>query len=307
MSSRLSKLAKAVTQSLTAVARSHLPLSRRTTYPLRVACVILPALLFGGLAWIDYRIELDRTRNDVATTVNAIAEHAQTVMETADLVIARVLEHIDNSDWDLLAASQETHDFLAHLRRELPQVEAVFLVDPDGVIAASSRAFPMPRYDVHVPEYFAATKSQNNDAIVISAPFAGAMSGTTGFIVSRRRVRNGVFDGVVGVTISQQYFEAFYRAILDSLTNSAAGLVRTDGAVLVQFPIRPAVPLSYRLPIRCWWRPTQGATLMCSTATRSPTALTGLPASGGSEICRCWSATPFTVRCSSRTGPRTQR
>ena len=113
-------------------------------------------------------------------------------------------------------------DFLARLRDELPQVEAVFLVDPQGIIAASSRAYPMPRYDVHLAEYFSAALAQNNDTLVITAPFPGTRSGTTGFILSRRRARDGNFDGVVAVTVSPQYFKTFYRMILDDPRASAA-------------------------------------------------------------------------------------
>jgi signal transduction histidine kinase len=209
---------------------------RPTTHLLQVACVVFPALLFGGLAWIDYRVELQRTRNDVVTATAALAEHAQTVVQTVELVLARVLDRIDHQDWATLAGSPETHDFLARLRDELPQVEAVFLVDPQGIVAASSRAYPMPRYDVHLAEYFSAALARNNDTVVVSAPFLGANSGTTGFILSRRRTRNGAFDGVVAVTFSPRYFETFYRTILDDPGASAAGLVRTDGALLVRFP-----------------------------------------------------------------------
>jgi signal transduction histidine kinase len=207
--------------------------------PLRIACIVLPAVLFCGLAWIDYRIELARTRNDVTTTTNAIAEHAGTVVQTIELVIQRVLGHIEGQDWATLATSLETHQFLDRVRHELPQVEAVYLVDPNGVIAASSRAYPMPRYDVHAAEYFATPKASADDAVAISAPSAGTYSGTTGFAVSRRRTTHGEFDGVIGVTVSRQYFDDFYRAILDAPEHSAAALVRTDGAVLVRFPDLP--------------------------------------------------------------------
>ena len=210
--------------------------SNRITNPLRVACVVFPAALFLGLAWVDYREELARTRNDVATATNALAEHARTVVETVNLVLARVLDHIDNQDWTTLTGSLDTHEFLDQLRHDLPQVEAVFLTDPTGTIAASTRAYPMPRHDVHNAEYFAAVKAQNSDAVVISAPFLGTISGTTGFMISRRRVQDGKFDGVVGVTVSRQYFENIYRAVLDVPGASAAELVRTDGAILVQFP-----------------------------------------------------------------------
>jgi two-component system, NtrC family, sensor kinase len=209
---------------------------KSTTHWLRIACVVLPALLFLGLAWVDYRVELARTRNDVVTATNALAEHARTVAETVDLVIARVLDHIGRQDWASIAASPETHEFLDHLRHELPQVEAVFLVDPNGLVAASSRGYPMPRYDVHEAEYFAAAKAAGDGGAVITAPFPGTISGTTGFMISRRRVLDDKFDGVVGVTVSRQYFESFYRAVLDQPNASAAALVRSDGAVLVRFP-----------------------------------------------------------------------
>ena len=207
--------------------------------PLRLACIMLPALLFGGLTWGDYWIELARTRNDVATATNAVAEHARTVVETVDLVISRVLDHIDQQDWPTLATSLEAHEFLDRLHHELPQVEAVYLIDPDGMLAASSRAYPMPRYDVHAAEYFAKVKAQDSDAAVISGPMIGSRSGTTGFMISRRRTWDGRFDGVVGVTVSRQYFEDFYRAILDHPTASSAGLIRLDGTVLVRFPNSP--------------------------------------------------------------------
>jgi hypothetical protein len=89
----------------------------------------------------------------VETAVNAVAAHARTVIKTTSLVLTGVLEHIPQQNWETLATSFGTHDFLDRLRRELPQIEAVYLIDPSGVIGASSRAYPMPRYDVHTMEY----------------------------------------------------------------------------------------------------------------------------------------------------------
>jgi signal transduction histidine kinase/ActR/RegA family two-component response regulator len=236
MSARSPELAKVTMHSIGARVAALGTRWRRKARPLRIACVVFPALLFGGLAGMDYRLELQRTRNDVVTATAALAEHAQTVIETVELVLARVLDRVSGQDWATLARSSETHDFLARLRDELPQVEAVFLVDPHGIVAASSRAYPMPRYDVHLAQYFSAVLAENNDTVVIAAPFLGTMSGTAGFIISRRRARDGNFDGVAAVTVSPRYFETFYRTILDQPGASAAGLLRTDGALLVRFP-----------------------------------------------------------------------
>ena len=58
--------------------------SNRITNPLRVACVVFPAALFFGLAWVDYREELARTRNDVATATNALADEVAHGHDSAD-------------------------------------------------------------------------------------------------------------------------------------------------------------------------------------------------------------------------------
>jgi hypothetical protein len=81
MWSRSSESAEIAMQTTGAVLT---PLRKRwqaTARPLRVACVTFPTLLFCGLAWIDYQLEFDRTRNDVATATTALAEHAQTVVQ----------------------------------------------------------------------------------------------------------------------------------------------------------------------------------------------------------------------------------
>ena len=100
MSPRLSEWAKVTMRAPAALVTALGSQWRRAVHSLQVACIVFPALLFGGLAWIDYRVELDRTHNDVATAANAIAEHAQTVVETVQLVLARVLDHIDRQTWD---------------------------------------------------------------------------------------------------------------------------------------------------------------------------------------------------------------
>jgi hypothetical protein len=151
-----------------------------------------------------------------------------------------MLDHIDRQDWTSPAASWETHEFLTAAARTAA-VEAVFLVDPNGILASNRHSMPRRRAR---PEYFAAAKAQSSDAIVITPPFPGTNCGTTGFMISRRRARDGQFDGMVGVTVSHQYFETFYRAILDNPTASAAGLVRTDGALLVRFPDPPGRPVA---------------------------------------------------------------
>jgi signal transduction histidine kinase/CheY-like chemotaxis protein len=216
----------------TAALTSHLGRAARL---LLVLAAGVPFLLLGGFAWFDYNAEVNSARSHVAETTDALAEHAQKVVETANLVLARVLDHIQGRDWASFGPSRETHDFLVSLKQELPQIESVFLVSPDGMNVASSRAFPLPPISDSDRAYF--IKAQEGDrGLYISAPFKGQIAGTYAFTITRPRLVDGRFDGVVGVTISPSYFQTFYRVVLDHPLASAATLMRNDGALLIRVP-----------------------------------------------------------------------
>jgi signal transduction histidine kinase len=214
----------------------------RTAKPLLALAALVPFLLFAGFAWYDYDAERDRARDHAAETVDALAEHAQKVIETVDLVLARVLDHIADKDWATLGSSRDIHDFLSSLKQELPQLESVFLVSPDGINAATSRAFPLPPISDADREYYLRAL-QGDHGLYISAPFKGQIAGTYAFTVTRARLEHGRFDGLVGVTVSPTYFQAFYQAVLDHPLASAAALVRDDGALLVRVPETAGRPL----------------------------------------------------------------
>lgn len=195
----------------------------------------MPLLLLAGFAWFDYDQVRSRARDHVETTADALAEHAQKVIETVDLVLARVLDRVEDRDWGSIAESRDVHDFLYTLDVELPQIESVFLVAPDGLNAASSRAFPLPTIYVSDREYFHAAVAGDR-GLFVSAPFKGRLAGTYAFTITRPRTLSGRFDGLAGVTISPTYFTEFYQAVLEHPDMSYAALLRDDGALLVRVP-----------------------------------------------------------------------
>jgi Histidine kinase sensor domain len=111
----------------------------------------------------------------------------------------------------------------------------VFLVDPHGFNSVSSRTFPMRAYDDREREYYRAAKD-GDTGLYVTAAFLGKMTGLPGFTVSRPRIIDGRFDGVVAVTLSPAYFREFYEKIALSPRYSAATLIRADGGLLVRYP-----------------------------------------------------------------------
>jgi signal transduction histidine kinase/CheY-like chemotaxis protein len=205
----------------------------------------LPLVMLIAAAVYDRYAELRLARERVQAISITLAEHGRAVVQSADLVLARVSDRIQDMSWTQASGSEALHLFLTELRGGLPQVESIFLVNADGRIASSSRSFPAPAFYAREREYFAG--AQDRTGLHISAPFRGQVRGTYAFTISRTLRRNGAFHGVVAVTVYPRYFEGFYRAVLDRPGASVAALVReNDGSVLVRYPELDSAP--QRLP-----------------------------------------------------------
>ena len=222
-------------------------LAFRSISPLRVLLalsVLAPALLFGFAAWRDRVDVLQEAENRAARAADILHEHTLAVFETQQLVIARVGDRIRGMGWSDIAGSRDLHDFLVDLQRGLPQIESIFLTDPTGFIAASSRAFPMQPFDVRDREYFIGSLADRRGTLV-SRPFRGRTKGTWAFTISQARLGPANdFDGVIAVTVSPDYFHAIFAKLSAGEDKSSIALVRTDGAILVRYPSGDQIPSS---------------------------------------------------------------
>ncbi len=211
--------------------------SERSFRLLALIAVVVPLLSFLAAAGYDYRQVTAAERRRVISAADALGEHAQKVLETDDLVLALVADRIADLSWEQMHEDRPLHAFMERLKQQMPQIESVFLVDPGGRIAASSRAFPMERYDVSARDYVAAARDHPRE-VYVSAPFRGMMEGTVAFTVSRGLPGGGL----VAVTVSPDYFRQFYDQITRDATDPVIDLVRDDGAVLARYPPVNGVP-----------------------------------------------------------------
>ena len=204
--------------------------------PLLIAAAIVPAAVFIVAAAFDFRTERQEVRDQIVATSTALAEHAQTVTETTDLVLARVLDRVAGMDWDVIRTSEELHRFLLQLQAGLPQIDSVFLVAPNGLNVATSRSFPLVSPpSVADRDYFIEAK-KGGTGVFVSAPFIGRLQQRFGFSTTQARITNGRFDGLVGVTVSPEYFRRFYAQVVEFPSDATATLVREDGVFLVRYP-----------------------------------------------------------------------
>ena len=217
---------------------------------LLAASIVVPGLLYVVAAWQERRLLLDEAAERTDRTAEVLEQQALAAFQAYELIFARVDEH-------LRAAPDEDeatrHAYLAGIDRGLKAVGSLFLVDATGRISAHSRFYPVPASNAGDRDYFRMLASANGlseeprseaaptpvldeGGLAVGAPVTGRFSGTQKLNIARAFLGpDGRFAGVIAISVSQDYFEAFYRTLSSSPDDSMA-LVRSDGAVLSRSP-----------------------------------------------------------------------
>jgi two-component sensor histidine kinase len=162
-------------------------------------------------------------------------EHAAKILDTADLVLDRVAEHVEGMDAARLAAP-ETSAFLRRVRQPYEQFVSIWIADAEGYIRAGSQAWD-PARSIADREFFHVHRERPDAGTFVSAAFTGRATTMASFAVSRRRSdAAGGFAGSIHVALSPDYFARFYAEAAPPFAH-AAGLFRNDGAILARHPV----------------------------------------------------------------------
>jgi signal transduction histidine kinase/CheY-like chemotaxis protein len=207
--------------------------------------VVLPFVYVAAMALSDLRSrEADATELTLRT-VRVAEEHALKVLDMNDALNSRIVDLTQGlDDADIRAHEYTLHDKLHTMGGGYPQVAAVSIFGRDGALLASSRFYPAPVLSIGERQDFAGIRDASDlqrVSQVMSGPVAGEQVFNMGL---ERKSADGKFAGVVSVAIRPRYFDAFYRELLgdSDRTPVIMSLVRTDGAVLAQYPRSPREP-----------------------------------------------------------------
>jgi signal transduction histidine kinase/CheY-like chemotaxis protein len=206
-----------------------------------VASIAIPAAIFCYGAWVTYSNAFAHADEQLSATLDVLSEQANTVFESVALTFTSVDTLVDAMPDDQIKASeQRLHDKLHELEKATEAVSAIRIFDKNGHVLASSQATPAPQdHDYSDRDYFAAQVSKNAGTFIGSvlqprfseSPYIG---------VSRRRpLQNGLFAGVVVVSVLPEVFTNFY-ARLRRDTGGNYVLLRADGSILARYPPSPS-------------------------------------------------------------------
>ena len=210
--------------------------------------IVGAALLIATIAAANVLVLVQSHENTLHEVQEALLRQSLTLSElvdhtfqSADLVLADVAQKVRRSvstGGDLLPlTTQQFHSLLKEEKSQLPQIDALGLLDSEGIRLNNSRDWPSPHVDLSSREYFEALRADPKIKSFISQPVEGAVSGKWVVILARPVLTDdGHLLGVVFASTVLNYFEDLFRST--SLGDGyAATLVRQDGTLLARFPM----------------------------------------------------------------------
>jgi len=213
---------------------------------IQIALIVLVALsLVWGAAFYERerstQAELREAEVRTAVQAHVFAEYSRsTVKRINELILDTRAQW--RGDWgafgELIARRQE---FIGDIAFQ------VSVLDRDGMLAFSSLARPGDRADLSAREHFLVhSQGGNADRLFISRPVKGKVSGKWSLQFTRPILKDGVFDGVLVVSVSPELFGGFADK-LRIAPASAIVVTRDSGEIMARYP---AIESSYGMRLK---------------------------------------------------------
>src|SRR5712691_6388715 len=163
--------------------------AERALRALLAASIILPILIFSGVAWIAYRQHFKDSHNRFETMLSVVYEHALKVFETFELA-AKYTDELfeDVTDEQLIASEADYHARLKVLTDTLPQLRDIWVIDRNGHPLVSGTIFPMPHHlDLSDRDHFVFHKNNAASGMFISDVIDSRAADRRVIVIARRR------------------------------------------------------------------------------------------------------------------------
>jgi signal transduction histidine kinase/DNA-binding response OmpR family regulator len=228
-------------------------------------CLILMVLAATALAiWQGRRSAMHEYEDREVRLGIVLAEQTQRALQAADMVVAATAEQIQASgienrdDLRRAMSGEAVHLELGQKLRNLPQLEALTIEDPDGKAVNTSRFWPSAGRDLSPGDVFRHFQDQAAGDSYLSRPEKDRLSGEWMVLLARRFVgRDGRVVGIVSGSISLKYFSELFDTV-DRDNSETISLLSRDGTFAVLHP-RSRAFIGRRLPAESPWYRTLAA------------------------------------------------
>jgi len=244
--------------------RQHPPSNRRLNLiGLAVVCM---TILAAGLTIWDLRQEAIKTyTKEIENLGVAFAEQTSRTLQAVDLVLDRVKDRVLGSgietpaQFEQLLPGRKWRQFLADRLKNLPQADALALIDANGKLVNASRRWPASVADFSDHDFIAYFRLHDDPTSFLGMPVKNRTNNGWTIIVARRiSGSGGEFLGTIVATMRTEYLETFYKAItLPEL--GPVTVLRQDGTIFARYPRVEEDIIGQKMPTASPWHRLVGS------------------------------------------------
>jgi two-component system, NtrC family, sensor kinase len=202
------------------------------------ASLLVPCLIFAYASWTSYRNIKALADERLSRSLDVQQEQALKAFEIIDLTLDSAADLVSGLSEDDIRKDEDRLYLQFNKLTRTPIVQSIWIYDNDGRAAVSSRAHPPPAGSFADRDFFLAHVKEDIGTYY-GRVYNSSFNGRPFFTVSRRLARNGVFMGVIEVSVLPSNFFRFFSTLAYTAGLQYA-LLREDGVFLARYPEAPA-------------------------------------------------------------------
>ena len=211
----------------------------RLIYIAAAASLLLPTALFTWAGFANYEKVAELADERIVRSLDVEQEHAAKSFQIVSLIL-------DDASEDLLSLPFENreqyfHDLFLKRIRTVSEIQSIWLYDKDGYARATSSQFPAPKTRNYADQDFFRAHVAKDVGTYFGELHTSSFGGQPFFTISRRVMRDGMFDGVLEVSVLPSDFYRFYTRLVYGEGLQYA-MIRDDGVFLVRYPVPDKIP-----------------------------------------------------------------
>jgi diguanylate cyclase (GGDEF)-like protein len=197
-------------------------------------CLVLLATAARDL-WRVYQNNIEQTQIATATATRLVAEQADTTMQTADTIVASLVERVEAEGVDPDARNR-LYRLMTSLAAALPAIHEMGITDRDGNAIVKSLKPDPTGLNYSERGYFKFHASHPDRGPFVGARIKSKIDGSYNVTVTRRlNDADGSFAGVVVTSVSMQAFQRLFDQ-MQARSGGVIALLSEDGTILARSP-----------------------------------------------------------------------
>lgn len=198
-----------------------------------VIAVMGGAIGFAALAWRDRQATIGEAERSLRGMAQLMEEHTRAALLANRLQLDRLADHIGSRP--LNGLTEEDRILAKEVVGAVPHGHSIWILDENGDLAQTSVDLPRRQINFADRKFFSELRDTGAETYISSLLWGRLTGGHV--ITNSRRLRHadGTFKGVIGLSVSADYFLNFYASLMTE--DMVFAVVKWDGGVVVRHPL----------------------------------------------------------------------